>query len=183
MSFINTLVKYLYKDFEVPVYRSVDEGSTDWSFWDTLETISVVEGVDVDPLDGSEWGQHFAVVESGSVGDEVIGWGSHHWGSDGLLCLGSIVLVAEILPNPEWTSIVWTFVCTHNHLLSELVVSLDCLWAGVLESPVKCFLVDFSASVADLIVNVEVIIVSSCSLLEGLSGLQFDFHFDSTDFA
>jgi hypothetical protein len=129
----------------------------------------VIEGIDINPLHGSEWREDLAVVESSSGPDWIVGWGPHHWGLDHSLCLVSVVLILHIVPDPEWTSIVWTFVVANHEFLADRVVSFESSWAGVCESPVEGLLVDVTTSISNLIGFVEVSIFATCSLLHCLS--------------
>lgn len=128
----------------------------------------VVEGVDVDPLHGSEWRQQLAVVETSSLRDVVVHWSSHHWSLHHRLGLGSVVGVLHVGPDPEGASVVGSFILSDNELLTLRVVSLDGIGACVLKSPIKSSLVDISAPVTDLIRLVEISCRVSSSSLDGL---------------
>jgi hypothetical protein len=81
---------------------------------------------------------------------------AHHWGLDHSLSFVGVVIVLEVIPDPERTFIVWTKIVTNHNLLSMLIVSFDSVLVGVGQGPVESFLVDFTASISNLVILVEV---------------------------
>lgn len=83
-----------------------------------FDSVSVIEGVDVDPLESSEWGEELAVVESTGSTDGVVSGSSHHGSLDGGFCLIFVVVVGQVSPDPERASIIWTFIVSNDNLLA-----------------------------------------------------------------
>jgi len=129
-----------------------------------FETIVVELRVDVDPLEGAEWREKFAVVESSGGTDWVVGWCSHHWGLDHGLGLGLVVGVRHVFPDPEGSGVEWAEIVTDDKLLAEFIVSIDGVFVGFGESPVESCLVNVTASVANFIGFVEIGLLSSFHL-------------------
>jgi len=120
-------------------------------------------------------------VESSGSTDRVVSGSSHHWGSNGGLCLIFVILVRGVAPDPERTGVVWAFIGSDNKLFAYRVVSLQSLGAGIVQSPLECLLVDVATSVALLVQGVEVGIHISGSGLHRLSRHQLGLHLVSAN--
>lgn len=81
--------------------------------------------IDIDPLERSEWREELAVMETGSITNPVVSWGSHHWRLDKGLGLVVVVSVLQVLPDPEGASVEWTKIGTDSKFLSVLVVPIE----------------------------------------------------------
>lgn len=130
--------------------------------------ISVVKTVDVDPFQGSVRRKELAVVFALHLDLPVVHWGSHGGRSDHGFGLVSVVLEVDVGPDPLRARLGWWHVFANDELLTDLVVSGDCICACVLQTPFESLLVDFLASLGVVIKLGEVGIRMSCMPLNHL---------------
>lgn len=104
--------------------------------------VSIVKRVNVDPLDDLVWGKNFAIMEPLYLWLPVVGWCSHVWGVDKGLSLISIIGVFHVVPEPQWTSIVWSFILTNDEFLSKAVISSHSFRTGHRDTKSKGSFVD-----------------------------------------
>lgn len=108
-------------------------------------------------------------MEASGAADEVVSWGSHHsrLGSQGGVIFA--LCVFHHGPDPQGSLVVRSHVCSGDQFGSILVVTSFSFWAEVFVSPADSFVVDVSASVSLLVINVEISIFNTSMLLNALS--------------
>lgn len=120
-------------------------------------------------------------METTSSADGIVGWGSHHGRVEHSLSLVGVIVVLEVLPDPEGTGVVRTVVVSYNKLFANSVVSVKSLFAGLGDGPVDGFLVDIGTSVANFIIFMEIRVSVSETLLHRLAGHQLSLEFNGTN--
>lgn len=138
--------------------------------------------VNIDPLESTERRKKFAIVEPGRSCHWVVSRCPHHGRLHHGLRLVIIIIVLDVVPDPEGSGVEGAEIVADHELFAVFVVSIHGFLVGLGESPVERLLVDVCASVADFIGLVEVCVLVTGFDLDRLSGHEFGFHFDSTDF-
>lgn len=121
---------------------------------DALSATVIILGVNLNPLKSSVWADKFAVVVSLHLDLPVVDRCHHCWRSKQGFCLVVVVLVRQVIPDPQWPGVVGSQVVSNHKLLALRVVIGDGIFVGVLESPIESLLVDLLAEV-EVVVEVK----------------------------
>ena len=120
-------------------------------------------------------------MEASSAANEVISGGAHHRGLHGHCLLVVTLFVVHECPDPQRALVVGTKIVTSDVLLAKgIVVSLSLL-AESRVGPLDGGVIDLGASVANLIVFVEVGELSTTFSLDCLSGAELGLDLGSSD--